>query len=136
MVNIKKFIQYFGEILPLIWIIYLTINLSFRIYYYMRGEWLVSSESYHWIRQDSDTCPRVDTCKQSNMSSDNFHRTQATPIWENGALLLKYLVITYKSQISFSLFIYIYIYIYNLIVTTIRGDSNHNLLKKESWQCH
>ena len=34
---------------------------------------LVSSESFHWTWQDLDTCPRVDTCPQSNMSSENFH---------------------------------------------------------------
>ena len=33
----------------------------------------MSSESYHWTRQDSKTC------QQSNVSSDNFHWTQATP---------------------------------------------------------
>ena len=41
------------------------------------------SESYHWTRQDFDTCPRVDTCQQSNMFSDNFHWTQATPLVNN-----------------------------------------------------
>ena len=34
---------------------------------------LVSSENFHWIWQDSDTCPRVDMCPQSNVSSKNFH---------------------------------------------------------------
>ena len=34
---------------------------------------LVSSGSFHWTRLDSDTCPRVDKCPQSNVSSGNFH---------------------------------------------------------------
>ena len=36
-----------------------------------KREGLVSSGSYHWTRQDLDTCPRVDTCPQSNVSNDN-----------------------------------------------------------------
>ena len=35
----------------------------------MKG--LVFSKNYHWLRQDSNTCP------QSNISNDNFHWTQA-----------------------------------------------------------
>ena len=46
------------------------------------GEGLVSSESYHWTRQDSDTCSRVDTCAQFNVSSGNFHWTQVVTLGE------------------------------------------------------
>ena len=42
----------------------------------------MSSQSYDWTRQDSDTCPRVDTCQQFNVSSDNFHWTQAFPFYD------------------------------------------------------
>ena len=43
--------------------------------------WLVFSGNFHSTRPDSDTCLRVDTCSPSNVSSGNFHWTQATPFF-------------------------------------------------------
>ena len=51
-------------------------NFIYRVYFW---EGLMSSENFHWIRQDLNTCPRVDMCPQSNMFNDNFHWTQAAP---------------------------------------------------------
>ena len=50
----------------------------------------VSSGSYHWTHQDSDTCPRVDTCLQSNIFSDNFYWTQAAPRFKSQTLDLNH----------------------------------------------
>ena len=46
----------------------------FGRWYFLR-EGFVSSESFQWTRQDSDTC------SQSNMFNENFHWTQAAPIF-------------------------------------------------------
>ena len=40
----------------------------------------MSSESFHWTRQDSDMCQRVDMCPNLVVSSENFHWTQVTPL--------------------------------------------------------
>ena len=40
----------------------------------------MSSKNYHWTRWIADTYLLLDTCPNLNMSSDNFHRTQALPI--------------------------------------------------------
>ena len=52
------------------------LGFDFDIYY---GVWLVFSESYHWTRWIADTCLRADTCPNLDVSSDNFHWTQALP---------------------------------------------------------
>ena len=60
---------------------------------YIYWKWLVSSESNHWTHQDSDMCPKVDMCQQSNVSSDNFHWTQTTSIFIQTSILLWLIVV-------------------------------------------
>ena len=39
--------------------------------------WVQFLSSGHWTRQDTDTCPILDTCSQSNVSSGTCHWTEA-----------------------------------------------------------
>ena len=57
-----------------------TLSSSNFIYKVHFWEGLMSSENFHWIRQDLNTCPRVDMCPQSNGSNGTYHGTQAAPV--------------------------------------------------------
>ena len=62
-----------------------------------KREGLVSSGSYHWTRQDLDTCPKVDTCPQSNVSNDNkLHPVQKLSIPYRWDYILITIKICYK----------------------------------------
>ena len=40
---------------------------------------LPSSDQFYWTRQDTNTCPKLDTCSHLNVSSETGHQTQVQP---------------------------------------------------------
>ena len=65
----------------------LSLSLSLFLSFWYRVR-IVSSESYHWTHWIADTCPLLGMCPNPDVSSDNFHWTQALPfgilyLWPN-----------------------------------------------------
>lgn len=66
-----------------------VIEKKIREYYYYYYYYLMGRTcNFHWTRQVSDMCLRVDMCLQSNVSGESFHWTQVAPLILSNRLIL------------------------------------------------
>ena len=62
-------------------IFFFNVLTIWHVLFFFFWMWLVSSESYHWTCWIADMCPLLGKCPNPDVSSDNFHCTQAISLF-------------------------------------------------------